>query len=70
MAFKPILNGQKININENENQEPIVEQPKEEINHKSNIFKILLTNSQNKLDKEDCKNLTLLLEKYLVKYYN
>ena len=69
MAFKPILNGQKINVNHSENQEPVVEQPKEEINHKSNIFRILMSNSQNKLDKEDCKNLTLLLEKYLVKYY-
>ena len=69
MAFKPILNGQKINQNQEQNQEPIVEQPKEEINHKSNIFRLLMSNTQNKLTSDDCKNLTLLLEKYLVKYY-
>lgn len=80
MAFNPIINGKKINLYSNTdngidqpNQEKITENKtpnknieSKEINHKSNIFRIIKTTTE--LSVEDSKELTIKIEKYISQY--
>lgn len=67
MAFNPLKNRTQVNLNTNKEfkEEPKVEL-NNQINHKSNVYKILKTN--DKLTNEDAINLTTLIDKYFSKY--